>query len=151
MWRRAPGGARREAVSGSGRSFARGSAVVVPAAAADEARAAVDGSSLRRVERDGRRLAALRALDGDLDALAHARRLRVGDGREALVLRLLARLAALRLVLQTLVVEEELLARRPDEFLAAVHAHDRAILELHLGLLPLRVGLRRGNLRCLNL
>src|ERR687890_717388 len=122
--------------------------LAVPAAAAEEARAAEDGPTLRGVERDCRLLPALRALHCDFYALADARRLLRGDGGEAFVLRLLAGLAALRLILQTLVVEEELLAARPDELLAAVYAEYRTILKLRLSHVPFSVGLRRRNLRC---
>ena len=43
----------------------------------------------------------------------------------------LARLTPLRLVLEILVGEEELLACRPDELGAAIHAVQRLVLELH--------------------
>ena len=43
----------------------------------------------------------------------------------------LAALAPLRLVFEVLVGEEELLARRPDERVAAIHATERLVLELH--------------------
>src|SRR5262249_10587619 len=46
----------------------------------------------------------------------------------------LARLAALRLVLEVLVGEELLLARRPDELRTAVHAPEDPVLELHRSL-----------------
>ncbi len=81
-------------------------AVSVCVAADDEAGATEDGAALRWVERDGRLLSALRALDGDFDALPRARGLRGGDCRQSLVLGLLAGLAALRLVPQSLVVKE---------------------------------------------
>ena len=125
--------------------------LVVCVAAAKEARAAVDGAALRRVEGNRRRLAALRALDGDLDALSDARRLRGGDGREAFVLGLLAWLAALRLVLQTFVVEEELFAGSPVELLTAVNTKYRAILKLRLDMTPFFVTHRRQNPYSLNL
>jgi hypothetical protein len=41
-------------------------------------------------------------------------------------------------------VEEDLLARRPDEILSAVNAVDSPILELHLGVTPLSVISARG-------
>jgi hypothetical protein len=125
-------------------------AAVAVVAADHKAGAAVDGATLRRIKRDGRLLAALSTLDCDFDALAHARSLRGGDGCEPFVLRLLARLATLRLVSQALVVKKELLASRPDEFLPAVNADYGAILELYFHLIPLSVG-RRRYLRCLNL
>src|SRR5215210_1488647 len=124
---------------------------VVGVAAAEEAGATVDGATLRGVEGDGRLLPALRALNRDLYPLADAGGLCGGDGGQPLVLRLLAGLAALGLVLQPLVVEEELLAARPDEILSAVDAKDRAILELSLHHGPVSLGVGRRNLCCLNL
>ena len=70
----------------------------------------------------------LRAVDGNFDALADARSLCGGDGGQALVLSLLAGLAAFRLVLQTLVVKENLLAARPDEIFVTVYTKDVAVL-----------------------
>lgn len=93
-------------------------------ATGQEAGAAEDRAALRWIKGNGRLLAALRAENSDLDLLAHAGRLRGGDGGEALVLGLLARLTTLRLVLQSFIVKEDLLARRPDEILCAVHAVD---------------------------
>jgi hypothetical protein len=84
-------------------------------------------------------LAALRAEDGDLDLLTDAGCLRGGDGGEALVLGLLARFTSLRLVLQSFIVKEDLLARRPDEIFSAVNAGDRSILELRLPVTPLSI------------
>jgi hypothetical protein len=78
-------------------------------------------------------------LDRDLYALAHARRLRGGNGGETLVLRLLARLTTLRLVLETLIVKEDLLACCPDEILSAIHTLDGAILKLCFRLAPLTI------------
>src|SRR5262249_62017573 len=46
----------------------------------------------------------------------------------------LARLASLRLVLEILVGEEELLAGGPDELCTAINAGERLILELHRSL-----------------
>jgi hypothetical protein len=84
-------------------------------------------------------LTALRALNRDFDALANAGGLRGGDGRESLILGLLAWLAAFRFVFQTLVVKENLLARRPDEILPAIYTLDVAIIEFHLALTPISV------------
>jgi hypothetical protein len=84
-------------------------------------------------------LSTLRALNGDFDALANAGSLRGGDGGEAFVLGLLAWFAALRLVLQTLVVKENLLARRPDKIFPAIYTPDVAIIKLHLALTPLSI------------
>jgi hypothetical protein len=72
-------------------------------------------------------LAALGALDRDLDALANAGCLRGSYRRQPFVLRLLARLATLRLVLQSLVMEKSLFARGPNEKLVAVDTLDAAI------------------------
>ncbi|HYE66775.1 MAG TPA: hypothetical protein VD966_14395 [Pyrinomonadaceae bacterium] len=82
---------------------------------------------------------ALCALHGDLDALANAGSLRRGNRRETLVLGLLAGLAPLGLILQTLVVKEDLLAGGPDEIFSAVNTPDRVILEFHLPLTPFSI------------
>jgi hypothetical protein len=84
-------------------------------------------------------LTALCTVDGNFDALPHACGLCGGDGREAFVLGLLAGLAALRLVLQALVVEKDLFASRPRKILAAIDAMNRAVLKLYLGLTPLSI------------
>ncbi|HVS20458.1 MAG TPA: hypothetical protein VHD88_01355 [Pyrinomonadaceae bacterium] len=52
------------------------------------------------------------------------------DMAEAIVLRLLARLAALWLVLQTFVVKEDLFASGPNEVLATINTSDRSILKV---------------------
>ena len=109
------------------------------AVARQEAGAAVDGAALRRIEGHCGLLPALRALDRDLYALSHAGSLRGGDGREALVLGLLAWLAALGLILQTLVVKEDLLARRPDKIISTVDTLNRAVIEFRLRMTPLPV------------
>ena len=77
-------------------------------------------------ERHGRFLAARRAVGGRFDAFAAdaaARRARRALG--------LAALAALRLVFEVLVGEEQLFAGGPDEGVAAVHAVQGLVLELH--------------------
>jgi hypothetical protein len=84
-------------------------------------------------------LPALRALYGDFDSLADTRRLRGGNCCEPFILGLLAGLAALGLVLQTLVVKEDLLAGCPDEIITAVDAFDRAVIEFRLRMTPLPV------------
>jgi hypothetical protein len=53
--------------------------------------------------------------------------LRCRDSSQPFILRLLARFAALGFVLQSLVVEECLLAGCPDEILVTVYAFDGAI------------------------
>ncbi len=67
--------------------------------AGKEARTAEDGTTLRRIEGHGGLLAALRAVDRNLDPLSHASGVRGSDGGEPFVLGLLAGLAAFRLVL----------------------------------------------------
>ena len=88
-------------------------------------------------------LVALGAVDGNFDALSHTGGLRGGDGGEAFILGLLARLAALRFVLQSLVMKEDLLPGRPDEILTAVDTVYGAILEFHLRMAPLSIGSAR--------
>ena len=109
-------------------------------ATCEEAGAAVHGSPLRRVERHGRLLTALRALHRDLNALAYTGSLRGGDGGETFVLGLLAGLTPLGLVLQALVMKKDLLASRPDKIISAVDALDRPVLELHFRMTPLPIG-----------
>jgi hypothetical protein len=115
-------------------------ALSVSAATCEEAGAAEDGASLRRIKGYGGLLAALRAVDRDFDALAHSGGLCGGDGREAFVLGLLAGLTTLGLVLQTFVVEENLLSGCPDEILSAIDTMYVSILEFHLGVSPLSIG-----------
>jgi hypothetical protein len=52
------------------------------------------------------------------------------DGRETIVLGLLAGLAALWFVLQTFVMKENLLAHGPDKLFTAVYAFDSSILKV---------------------
>jgi hypothetical protein len=63
---------------------------------------------------------ALRALDGYLDSLPGPCGMGERDGGEPIILCLLAGLASLGLVLQTLVVEENLFADCPGKFIATV-------------------------------
>jgi hypothetical protein len=81
----------------------------------------------------------LGALDGDFDSLPNTRSLCRRNRRESLVLCLLAGLTAFWFVLQTLVVEEDLLPGSPDKILSTVNTFYWAILEFHLGFTPLTV------------
>jgi hypothetical protein len=87
-------------------------------------------------------------LHGYLYALAHAGCLRCGNGRQSFVLGLLAGLAALGLVPQTLVLKKELFARRPDKTLSAVYAVERAIFKLRIGVAPFAVRVARHLYLC---
>src|SRR4029079_8683768 len=84
-------------------------------------------ASLRGTEGYGRLFTARRAVRGGCNAFAADR----GARRRARCALGLARLATLRLVLEILVGEEELLAGSPDELGAAVYAVERLVLELH--------------------
>ena len=75
-------------------------------------------------------LAALGTNHVYLDFLFDSRSVGCGDSGESIILRLFARLAALWLVSQTLIVEEDLLTRGPNELFTAINASDRSILEL---------------------
>jgi len=75
-------------------------------------------------------LTTLSALNRNFDALAHSRRLRSRDGREAFVLGLLARFASFRFVLEALVVEEYLLSGSPDKVLVTIYASYCTVLIL---------------------
>jgi hypothetical protein len=66
----------------------------------------------------------------DFNALPDSGNLGRGDGRQPIILSLLAGLAALRFVLQALVVKEDLLAGSPNKGLAAIDACDRSILKV---------------------
>jgi hypothetical protein len=70
------------------------------------------------------------ALHRYLNALSHSRRLRRRNCSQTFVLGLLARLATLWFVFESLVVEEYLLARSPDKVFVAVNAPDRTVLIL---------------------
>src|SRR5437867_2326010 len=86
--------------------------------------------TLRRPERHRGFLAACRAVRRRLHSLPRDGPARRGAGRPLG----LARLAPLGLVLEILVGKEELLAGRPDELGAAIHAVQRLVLELHRSL-----------------
>ena len=73
--------------------------------------------------------ATLGAGNGYFNALLDSGSLGCRDGRQPIILSLLAGLATLWLVLQALVVKEDLLARSPNEWLAAIDAGDRSILK----------------------
>jgi len=72
-------------------------------------------------------LAALSAGHVHFDLLLNSGNLRSGDCSQSVVLGLLARLAPFGLVLQTLVVEENLLAHGPHELFTAIDATDRSV------------------------
>jgi hypothetical protein len=107
--------------------------------ACEEAGAAIDRTALRWIKRHCSLLAALRALNGDLNPLANAGGLRGGNRSEPFILGLLARLASLGFILQTLVVKEDLLASSPDEIISAIYTFDRTVVEFHLRLTPLPI------------
>jgi hypothetical protein len=116
---------------------------LVALAACQKTGTTINGASLRRIKGNGCLLSALGTLDRNLYALAHACGLRGGNGGETFVLRLLAGLATLRLVLETLVVKEDLLACCPDEIISAIHTLDGAILKLRFRLAPLTIRFAR--------
>ena len=91
------------------------------AVACEEAGAAIDWTALRGIEGNCSLLAALRALNGDLYALANAGGLGGGDCCEPFVLGLFAGLASLGFILQTFVMKEDLLASSPDEIICTVN------------------------------
>jgi hypothetical protein len=123
----------------------------------DKAGSTVDWPPLRWIKGHRRLLAALSAGHVHFYFLFGSRNLGRGDSRQSVVLGLLARLAPFGLVLQTLVVEEDLLAHGPHELFTAIDASDRSIREFrcpavrrplqlnvwHAVHLPAR--LRRGN------
>src|SRR5262245_21264284 len=90
---------------------------------------AEDGAPLRRPEGHGRLLPAGRTGGHRFHSFAGGSGASGPGGALAL-----ARLAPLRLVLEVLVGEKLLLARRPDELRAAVHAPEDPVLELHRSL-----------------
>ena len=94
--------------------------------------AAIYGATLGRIERYGRLLPTLCALNGNLYALANSRRLRCSDRCEAFVFRLFTGLAAFGLVLQSLVVKKDLFSSGPHKILTAIDALDRTVLILRL-------------------
>jgi hypothetical protein len=73
---------------------------------------------------------ALGAGHGHFDPLFDSRNLGGGDCRQPIIFRLFAGLATFRFILQTFVVEKDLLAGCPDEWLAAIDAGDRSILKV---------------------
>jgi hypothetical protein len=72
-------------------------------------------------------LSALRALHGHFDALSHSRRLRRGNSSQPFILGLLAGLAALGFVFESLIVKENLLARSPNKVFVTIYTLDWAI------------------------
>jgi hypothetical protein len=104
-----------------------------------ETGSAIDWTSLRGIEGHSRLLSALGALHGDFYPLPDAGCLRGGDGCEPFILSRLAWFAALRLVLQTFVMKEDLFARRPDEIISTVNTLNRAVIEFRLRMTPLPV------------
>jgi hypothetical protein len=93
-------------------------------------------------------LAALRALHRNLYTLSHTGGLRGGNRRQSLVLGLLAWLAALRLVSQSLILEKELFASCPDKILSAVNTPERAVFKLRFGMAPFAVRAARHLYLC---
>src|SRR5712692_7602428 len=93
----------------------------------DEAGTTVDRPPLRRIKRHCRLLAALSTGHVDFDFLLNSGSLRRGDSRQSIVLGLLAGLASLGLVLQTLVVKKNLLTYGPHKLFAAIDASDRPV------------------------
>jgi len=74
-------------------------------------------------------LTALGAGDGNFNTLFDSGNLGRGYRRQSIVLGLFARFAALRFVLQTLVMKKHLLSAGPDEGLAAINTGDGSILK----------------------
>jgi hypothetical protein len=95
-----------------------------------ETRSAIDGPALRWIERNSCLLAALGAGHRHFNTLLDSRNLSGRYRRQAIILGLLARLAALWFVLQTLVVEKYLFAAGPNKRLVAIDASDRSILKV---------------------
>src|SRR5438105_12214224 len=90
---------------------------------------AIDGASLCRSKRHGRLDRAQSATHHHLNALARKRLAEAGHiGGDALILFVLACLAALRVVLQPFVSEEELFPCRKDELFTAIHTDDDLVL-----------------------
>src|SRR5712692_8771137 len=97
------------------------------ASTGDEAGTTVDWPPLGRIKRHRRLLAALSAGHVHFDFLLNSCNLRRGDSRQSVVLGLLAGLAALGFILQTLVMKKHLLADGPDELFFAIDASDRSV------------------------
>jgi hypothetical protein len=112
---------------------------VLLAIACQETGTAVHRASLRWVERHRRLLATLRTLHGDFNSLPDSGSLRGRDGCEPFILGLLARFAALGLVLQPFIVKEDLFARCPDEIVSTVDAFYRAVFEFCFRMTPFPV------------
>jgi hypothetical protein len=81
-------------------------------------------------------LATLGAGHCNLDTLPDAGCVCGRDGREAIILGLLAGLASLGLVFQTFVMKEDLLAYGPDKLFTAINALDSSILKIRGFVLP---------------
>ena len=98
--------------------------------AGEKTRSAIDGSSLRGIERHGSLLAASSAGHCNFDALSYSRGLRGSDGRKSIIFCLLAWLASFGFVRKPFVMKEDLFTRGPDKILAAINALDCAVLNI---------------------
>jgi hypothetical protein len=67
---------------------------------------------------------------GDFNALPDPGNLGLRDGRQSIILGLLAWLATFRFVLQAFIVKEDLLTNSPGKRLGAIDAFDRSILKV---------------------
>ena len=99
-------------------------------AAGQKAGSAIDWATLRWKKRYGSLFPALGACDGNFDPLFDSGNVGRGDRRQPIILRLFAWLATFRFVLETLVVEKDLLAGSPNEWLGAIDAGDRSVLKV---------------------
>jgi len=99
-------------------------------AAGEKAGSAIDRASLGRKKGHSSLFSALGARHGHFDPLFDSGNLGRGDCRQPIIFRVFAGLATFGFVLQTFVVEKDLLTGRPDEWLAAIDAGDRSILKV---------------------
>ncbi len=96
----------------------------------DITRTAENRATLRGVKRNGSSAIASRAEDRNFDSLFHAGFLGGGNGGNAVVFFAFAVAAAFRRILQTFIAEKNLLADRPEKFLAAIDAGNLSVIEI---------------------
>ncbi len=95
----------------------------------EETRTAIDGATLRRVERYGCVAFAIGAVDGDFDFLFDTGGFGGGDWRDALVFGLLATFTAFGRILQSFIVIKSLFACCPNKILSAVNTQNTYIFK----------------------
>jgi hypothetical protein len=94
------------------------------------ARTAIDGTTLRRVKRNGCVTIASGTINGDLNSLLNADGLRGGNRSDSFIFGLFAFPTAFGRVLQTFVAEKSLFADRPNKIAPAINTQNIYIYKI---------------------